>query len=315
MAVQRLDDGEMPEVIGRDADSATVTLYQPQATKVRQAKVDAVINYAQTVRDWPLLEQAVEQKIEDQREFVRWWEETVTTRHGMGRPPAREEKNPDRRSFPVGVAEDATGISQQQVSKWRKRLQEPEKYRDVLFGAAYRVAMGEAADVLATKHTGDEESYTPARLIEAARATMGAIDLDPASNAMAQECVRAERWFGVEENGLSRAWHGRVWLNPPYTRGLIDLFVTKLCDAHSTGMVPQAVLLTNNNTDTGWWHEAALKASGVCFTLGRINFHKRDGSLSSPTNGQTLFYFGDDQGGFVEHFSSVGMIMDRVHDP
>ena len=30
------------------------------------------------VRDWPMLEAAVEQKMQDQAEFVRWWEEKVT---------------------------------------------------------------------------------------------------------------------------------------------------------------------------------------------------------------------------------------------
>ena len=41
------------------------------------AKADAVIAYAKRVRDWPTLEAAVEQKLEDQAEFVRWWDEAV----------------------------------------------------------------------------------------------------------------------------------------------------------------------------------------------------------------------------------------------
>lgn len=30
--------------------------------------------------DWPTLEQAVEQKIEEQIEFVRWWKENISVR-------------------------------------------------------------------------------------------------------------------------------------------------------------------------------------------------------------------------------------------
>ena len=38
-------------------------------------------------------------------------------------------------------AEAKTGISHQQVSKWRRRLADPEKYREMLYGAAYHKAM------------------------------------------------------------------------------------------------------------------------------------------------------------------------------
>jgi hypothetical protein len=41
----------------------------------REVQATAVIEYAQRVKDWPLLEQAVEAKIEEQAEFVEWWGE------------------------------------------------------------------------------------------------------------------------------------------------------------------------------------------------------------------------------------------------
>jgi len=115
-------------------------------------------------------------------------------------------------------AEAQTGISNQQVSRWR-RLREPEKYRTLLYGAAWSKAMAEANNTTATKWTGDPESYTPAVYIEAARAVMGGIDLDPASNALAQKTVKASRWYGEQENGLLQKWEGRVipW-HPPFSR-------------------------------------------------------------------------------------------------
>ena len=39
---------------------------------------------AKRVRDWPTLEKAVETKMEDQAEFVRWWEATVRRKGGAG---------------------------------------------------------------------------------------------------------------------------------------------------------------------------------------------------------------------------------------
>ena len=49
----------------------TVAAFEPDA------KAGAVIDYAKKVKDWPLLEKAVEQKMEDQRLFVEWWDANV----------------------------------------------------------------------------------------------------------------------------------------------------------------------------------------------------------------------------------------------
>lgn len=66
-----------------------------------------------------------------QAEFVRWWKETVTP----NRDRRTESENAERR-FQKDDAESLTGITQQQVSKWAKKLQKPEQYRAQLFGAA-----------------------------------------------------------------------------------------------------------------------------------------------------------------------------------
>ncbi len=163
--------------------------------------------------------------------------------------------------------------------------------------------------VLATKHTGDEESYTPQEYLASARAVMGAIDLDPASNPMAQENVGADRYFTVDDDGLTQEWAGKVWMNPPYTARVINRFIDKLVDHYEAGEVTQAIVLTNNNTDTSWFHQGANAAAAVCFTAGRINFLKRDGSRSSPTNGQAFLYFGDNLSAFKNEFGKHGMVM------
>jgi ParB family chromosome partitioning protein len=163
-------------------------------------------------------------------------------------------------------------------------------------------------DVIAKKWTGDQESYTPKMYIEAAREVMGKIDTDPASNEMAQEVVKADVYYTKEDDGLTKQWNGNIFLNPPYSHPEIKHFVEKLLSELQPGQ--QAVLLTNNNTDTGFFHNASKKASAICFTRGRINFMKEDGSVSSPTNGQTFFYFGDKKEEFARRFSDFGIIME-----
>jgi hypothetical protein len=57
------------------------------------------------------------------------------------------------------------------------------------------------------------EWHTEAPIVAAARQVLGGIDLDPASCAEAQETVRAARFFTKEQDGLTRPWAGRVFMN------------------------------------------------------------------------------------------------------
>lgn len=285
--------------------------FKPKEALANDAKSDAVIEYAKRVKDWKTVEIAIDKKLEHQGEFVRWWDAVVGVRHGAGRG---NKKSADRGTFSMVDAETFTGIKNQQVSKWRRRLKEPVKYREMLLGVVYFKAMSETADTTASKWTGDPESYTPAKYVEAARLVMGGIDVDPASNAFAQETVKASEWFDEARNGLRQPWIGRVFLNPPYSYPLVGEFIAKLCEDVSRGNVSEAILLTNNNTDTKWWHLAAKVSAAICFTLGRINFYKADGSETQPTNGQTFFYFGPARDEFQRIFSEFGLVMAASRD-
>lgn len=161
--------------------------------------------------------------------------------------------------------------------------------------------------------TGEVEWYTPRQYLDAAVKVMGAIDLDPASSAAAQSNVRAGRWFSLEDDGLAQPWAGRVFLNPPYAMPTVKRFVHKLVDSVSSGAVSEAILLTNNATDTEWFHTAAGACSAVCFTRGRISFlQTRDGELvkrCAPTHGQAFFYYGPNFDAFESVFSEFGLIL------
>jgi hypothetical protein len=68
----------------------------------------------------------------------------------------------------------------------------------------------------AARHSSEaNEHYTPACIVEPARATLGGFDLDPASCVEANARVRAEGIFLYEDDGYSQPWWGRVFVNPP----------------------------------------------------------------------------------------------------
>lgn len=177
----------------------------------------------------------------------------------------------------------------------------------VLPFSSLRQALGNESGGQRNSFTGEVEWYTPAEYIEAARKLMGGIDLDPASSDAAQKTVRAKRYYTEAENGLEKKWAGRVWLNPPYGDA-IAAFVHRLVESVQGRDVTEAVLLTHNSCDTGWWHEAHGACASFLNTRGRINFQRSDGFTASPPLGQTFFYFGKRPKSFAARFSSFGCI-------
>jgi phage N-6-adenine-methyltransferase len=287
-----------------DTASGEIVSFEPQATKTKDAKLDAVIEYAKRMHDWPLLEQAVEQKIEEQIEFVQWWKDNVGAFHG------RPKKSADRRTFSLEQAEELTGITHQQVSKWRKRLADRAKYGATLYGVAWKKAMAEL-DNHRAQGTGENEWYTPVQYIDAARHVLGGIDVDPASSELAQEVVGAAKFYTVADNGLLHDWNGSVWMNPPYSQPHIQLFIEKLVTEVRAERTTAAIALTHNYTDTEWFHIAARACTAICFTRGRIKFVNPEGEEAAPTQGQAFFYFGDKAAYFGDVFSNFGFVVVR----
>lgn len=279
----------------------------PLGTKAAIAKAEALLQYAIKVKDWPLVEAAIDEKIAEQGKFVGDWEEAVTVRHRPGRGGA-DELSAERGVISLAQAEASTGISHQQVSRWRKQLADAGKYRAQQLLAAYRKAGLEPDANHRAEGTGENEWFTPAQYIEAARDVMGGIDLDPATHAVAQETVQATHFFTAAENGLAQEWHGRVWLNPPYVQPLIARFAEKLVAEVSARRIEQAIMLTHNYTDTAWFHHAEAAADLICFTRGRIAFVDIDGAACSPTQGQAFFYYGAQGELFREVFCHFGFV-------
>lgn len=158
-------------------------------------------------------------------------------------------------------------------------------------------------------HVSDDsyEWYTPAEYIEAARRVMGSIDLDPATCEQAQATIMAGEYYTKDDDGLSHAWFGNVWLNPPYNMPLIEQFVDRAIGEYERGTVTSAMVLTNNSTDTGWFHKLAQYP--FCLTRGRIHFWNDSGPGLATRQGQAIFYLGSDPDKFAKEFSAFGLVV------
>jgi phage N-6-adenine-methyltransferase len=274
-----------------------------------QSAVSAMIAAAAALGRWDELETAVDLKIAQQQDFVAHWDA-----HVRSQGDARK-KFPTEKFLSVAEIRKTTGVSAVQASRWRS-LTAPDRlvdYRQHVIDAAQLAAELKARANHRAEGTGLNEWYTPRDYIEAARFVLGGqIDLDPASHAIAQECVKATTYYTEADDGLTKEWRGRVWLNPPYSRDKIGLFIDKMVEEIEAGRTIAAIVLAHSYTDTAWFQDIAPFMQAVCFTRGRIAFTDQHGEPCAPTQGQVFLYYGDDAETFDEVFSAFGLTLKPV---
>lgn len=133
--------------------------------------------------------------------------------------------------------------------------------------------------------TATDEWYTPKEIIDA----LGKFDLDPCVpiNPLWQT---AKIMYNKTDDGLTKDWVGRVWLNPPYSRPLIEQFVRRLAE-HGNG-----IALLFNRCDSKMFQDVVFeKATAMKFLRNRIRFFRPDGTRGdSPGCGSILIAFGED---------------------
>lgn len=186
---------------------------------------------------------------------------------------------------------------------------------------------------MAARHSMDSDSwYTPEPFVEAARAVMGGIDLDPASHEEANLTVNAARFFTVEDDGLKQPWRGRVFLNPP--GGLVAEFWRKAMDEDPFGAAAgygyeQLIWIGYSLEQLQTLQQCGSLRTPldfpICVTAKRIAFveneakrrariekliaaGKKPNAKSSPSHSNYITYIGPNTATFARVFSQFGTV-------
>ena len=134
-------------------------------------------------------------------------------------------------------------------------------------------------------NSGNNEWYTPQRLVDKVKYVLGEIDVDPASNEVAQQQIGAKVFYTKDNSGLDKEWHGSLFMNPPYSSALIKPFCAKLKQEVYKGNVDSFITLTNNATETAWFRDIAEVSDVLCFLNKRVRFVSPDGKTPNALQG------------------------------
>jgi hypothetical protein len=122
------------------------------------------------------------------------------------------------------------------------------------------------------------EWLTPPELVK----KLGYFDLDPCS-PINPPFVHAKTNYTMEDNGLELDWFGRVYMNPPYGRGM-EIWLEKL-KTHGNGI---ALIFARTETKTFFEH-IWNDADALLFVKGRIKFYHVSGEQGGTPGAPSVF--------------------------
>lgn len=145
-----------------------------------------------------------------------------------------------------------------------------------------------------------DEWLTPPEILCA----LGSFDLDPCA-PIRRPWEIAEKHYTIEDNGLVRAWRGRVWLNPPYGQQT-GRWLFRLAE-HGNG-----IALIFARTETRMFFEYVWnRADAVLFIEGRLHFHHIDGRRAAGNSGapSCLVAYGKDNAALLAALPVAGKVV------
>jgi hypothetical protein len=174
-----------------------------------------------------------------------------------------------------------------------------------------------ATDLRGASGTGENEWHTPAEHVEAVRAALGGIDLDPASTAAAQATVRAGAV--LHEGGKRpRAGVARARVPQPALFAAVD---NRFQQEDGRGV--RIGSRGGGDHAHAQLHEQQMvpgrrgrRSSAIAFPRAADQVHlvPRRARRRQPTQGQAFFYFGEDVDRFFAEFSPFGFVVEVLEN-
>lgn len=122
------------------------------------------------------------------------------------------------------------------------------------------------------------EWLTPSDLVK----KLGEFDLDPCT-PINPPFVHAKTNFTVIDDGLTKSWFGRVYMNPPYGKGM-ETWIEKLKN-HGNGIV----LIFARTETKCFFNHIWYDANAILFVKGRIKFYNIDGEQKGTPGAPSVF--------------------------
>jgi hypothetical protein len=111
---------------------------------------------------------------------------------------------------------------------------------------------------------------------------LGEFDLDPCT-PVKPPFLHAKNNFNIKDNGLSKPWFGRVYMNPPYGNGM-EKWIEKL-KLHGNGI---ALIFARTETKC-FFHHIWEDAHAILFVKGRIKFYNLEGKQVGTPGAPSVF--------------------------
>lgn len=154
--------------------------------------------------------------------------------------------------------------------------------------------------------TGNVEWYTPAYIVDKAREVLGRIDLDPASCDEANKVVKASTFYTMDDDGLSKVWKGKVWMNHPFGKATNKKWIDKLVSSYEEGEVEEAICICFASTSEQWFQP--LMRYTQCYVSPRVKYYSTS-KAAAPPKGSVVTYLGHNREKFYAVFHELGNVM------
>jgi len=164
------------------------------------------------------------------------------------------------------------------------------------------------------REEGSDEYASPPSLWRPLSRAVGGFDLDPASGA--ESTPIAPTRYTAEDDGLSQAWTGDVWLNPPFGDSPStgpskrERWLQKARQEAHRDAVRSVTVLLPVDTSTQWFHTHVVEAPVLCLMgPGRMEFEAEKPEDTGNTSFATcVAVYGDPPEELVKSLEEFGAV-------